>query len=110
MNEQIPAVGDGQFALQDAPRDEHELVDWYVNEGRPCLAVHIPDRQLPDNEIDRIRSLAPDRTMACFLGHSGIGKSALLNTLAARRSHPYHPIVIVMAVDELSVGDGAPKD
>jgi ABC-type arginine transport system ATPase subunit len=63
-----------------------ERITWYETQVRPFLAKHVPER-LPslDSDCDRLKRLIkqPDGVTICFLGNSGVGKSTLLNALAA---------------------------
>jgi GTP-binding protein EngB required for normal cell division len=65
---------------------ESRLLLWYDEKARPFLAKHALERLAPlDNDKDRLIRLlgVPDRVTVCFLGNSGIGKSTLINALAA---------------------------
>jgi len=63
-----------------------EVMDWFEKAAKPFLHKHAPDR-LPALEADyeRLKRLLakPDEVTICFLGNSGVGKSTLLNALAA---------------------------
>jgi energy-coupling factor transporter ATP-binding protein EcfA2 len=65
---------------------QSELLTWYETLARPFLERHAPER-LASLDDDRIRLdrwlAAPESVTVCFLGASGIGKSTLLNALAA---------------------------
>ncbi|MDO8777981.1 MAG: dynamin family protein [Burkholderiaceae bacterium] len=68
---------------------EIELLEWFEKSARPFLARHAKDRLAAlENDYDRLRRLLaePDKVTVCFLGSSGIGKSTLLNALAAGAS------------------------
>jgi GTP-binding protein EngB required for normal cell division len=62
------------------------LLAWYEKLARPLFARHAADRLAAlDNDYERLKRLlaSSDKVTACFLGASGIGKSTLLNALAA---------------------------
>lgn len=66
--------------------DHTKLINWYEHVVRPFLEQQAKDR-IPalDNDRDRLRKLLErrDGITVCFIGNSGIGKSTLLNALAA---------------------------
>ena len=64
------------------------ILDWYRATARPFLKQSAPDHlSALDNDAERLSRLLarPDHVTVCFLGHSGIGKSTLLNAVAAGR-------------------------
>ncbi len=66
--------------------DHSRLLTWYEHQVRPFLATQGKDRTASlDNDRDRLKRLLQDRDAitVCFLGNSGIGKSTLINALAA---------------------------
>jgi len=64
----------------------HELLEWYEQSARPFLERHSPDRlealQADQERLSRLL-VSKDEVTVCFLGNSGVGKSTLLNALAA---------------------------
>lgn len=65
---------------------ETELLAWFEQSARPFLERHAKDRIATlENDHARLKRLLlePDKVTVCFLGNSGIGKSTLLNALAA---------------------------
>lgn len=68
---------------------EIELLEWFEKSARPFLDRHAKDRLAAlENDYERLKRLLakPDKVTVCFLGSSGIGKSTLLNALAAGAS------------------------
>ena len=66
--------------------DHTKLLSWYEKQVRPFLEGQAKDRTASlDNDRDRLKRLLErhDGITVCFLGNSGIGKSTLLNALAA---------------------------
>lgn len=65
---------------------EARVMVWYEQQAKPFLEKHAPDR-LAAVEADYVRlkrlMARPDEVTICFLGNSGVGKSTLLNALAA---------------------------
>lgn len=63
-----------------------DVLAWYDQLAKPFLEKHAPDR-LASLESDYLRlkrlKAKPDEVTICFLGNSGVGKSTLLNALAA---------------------------
>ena len=65
---------------------ELELLQWFEKSARPFLERHAKDRIASlENDHDRLNRLLKesDKVTVCFLGNSGIGKSTLLNAIAA---------------------------
>ena len=70
--------------------NESRLLTWFDKSARPFLRKHAPERlETLENDHARLTRLLnqPDRVTVCFLGNSGIGKSTLLNALAAGADH-----------------------
>lgn len=65
---------------------EAKVLLWYEKFARPFLEKHAPERLAAvEGDYQRLRRLLakPDEVTVCFLGNSGVGKSTLLNALAA---------------------------
>lgn len=65
---------------------EAQLLAWFDQSAKPFLAKYAPERLVTlENDHARLKRLIgmPDCVTVCFLGNSGIGKSTLLNALAA---------------------------
>ncbi len=65
---------------------ELDLLNWFERRVRPFLDRHAKDRLAAlESDYGRMERLLaePDKVTVCFLGNSGIGKSTLLNALAA---------------------------
>lgn len=70
--------------------DELALLTWFQDSAKPFLTKHAPASLATlENDHARMKRLIgqSDRVTVCFLGNSGIGKSTLLNALAAGAEH-----------------------
>lgn len=67
-----------------------DVITWYEQHVKPFLERHGQEK-LESLEADYLRlkrlKARPDEVTICFLGNSGVGKSTLLNALAAGDSH-----------------------
>lgn len=65
---------------------EQDLLSWFEQSARPFMERHAKERLAAlENDYKRLKTLLgeSDDVTVCFLGNSGIGKSTLLNALAA---------------------------
>jgi GTP-binding protein EngB required for normal cell division len=63
-----------------------EVISWFERHAKPFLEKHAPDRlEALKADHERLKRLQAksDEVTVCFLGNSGVGKSTLLNALAA---------------------------
>ena len=64
----------------------NDVMNWFDEQVRPFLQSHAPEKLASlQNDYDRLLRIMsrPDDVTVCFLGNSGVGKSTLLNALAA---------------------------
>ena len=69
--------------------DAYELLKWCEQAAMPLLIKHCPDRiEAVQADLQRLARLlaSKDEVTICFLGNSGVGKSTLLNAIAAGAS------------------------
>jgi GTP-binding protein EngB required for normal cell division len=62
------------------------ILAWFDQHAKPFLAVHAEEKvRSLEADYDRLKKLLarPDQVTVCLLGNSGVGKSTLLNALAA---------------------------
>ncbi len=65
---------------------EKQLLEWYENHAKPFFETHAKERIAGfENDVERLNKLLlmPNTITVCFLGNSGVGKSTLLNAIAA---------------------------
>lgn len=69
--------------------DAHELLNWYELHAHPFLSRHAPEKvEAVEADHQRLSLLlnSKNEVTVCFLGNSGVGKSTLLNVIAAGSS------------------------
>jgi GTP-binding protein EngB required for normal cell division len=65
---------------------EERALQWFDQQAKPFLEAHAPEKLASlQSDYDRLMRLMarPEDVTVCFLGNSGVGKSTLLNALAA---------------------------
>jgi len=69
--------------------DVYELLKWYELHAHPFLSRHAPEKiEAVEADHQRLNLLlnSKNEVTVCFLGNSGVGKSTLLNVIAAGSS------------------------
>jgi GTP-binding protein EngB required for normal cell division len=69
-----------------SPSAEESAMEWFDQQAKPFLEANAPEKLASlQSDYDRLMRLMarPEDVTVCFLGNSGVGKSTLLNALAA---------------------------